>query len=66
MKRFKDRLRIAREEEQMQYFRPQGLEAISSEMIRANKKDFIFRQGNCPMSVLHHKVCDVTVWLKTN
>ena len=30
-----------------------SLEEIFSEMIRANKKAFIFRQGNCTMNVLH-------------
>ena len=30
-----------------------SLEAFFSEMIRANKKVFIFRQGNCTMNVLH-------------
>ena len=30
-----------------------SLEAIFSEMIRANNKAFIFRQGNCKMNVLH-------------
>ena len=28
-------------------------ESIFSEMIRANKKAFIFQQGNCTMNVLH-------------
>ena len=30
-----------------------SLETIFSETIRANKKVFIFRQGNCTMNVLH-------------
>ena len=30
-----------------------SLESIFSEMIRANKKAFIFQQGNCTMNVLH-------------
>ena len=30
-----------------------SLEAIYSEMIRPNKKVFIFRQGNCTMNILH-------------
>ena len=53
MQRFKDRLRISWEEKQMQYYRPSDLEAIFSEMIQVNKKDFIFRQGNCTINVLH-------------
>ena len=30
-----------------------SLEAIFSEIIRANKKAFIFREGNCRINVLH-------------
>ena len=32
------------------------LEAIFSEIVRANKKVFIFRQGNCIMNILHRSL----------
>ena len=53
LQRFKFCLRIAWAGKQIQYSPPSGVEAIFSKMIRANKKDFIFQQGNCTMNVLH-------------
>ena len=53
MQKFNDHLRIAWTGKQIQYSLPLNLGAFFSEMFRANKKDFTFRQGNCTMKVLH-------------
>ena len=54
MQRFKDFLRIPEQGNKYNNLHLKvSLEAIFSEMIRANKKVFIFRQRNCTMNVLH-------------
>ena len=53
MSRFKDLPRIAWAGKHVKYSPPSGLDTIFPEMIRANKKDFIFRQGKCSMNVPH-------------